>query len=125
MLRIRQEQVDALNDQADESFARKLVTILREGHADAVAGLAPDVLLARVGKGIVRARSHGLDFASSIASFVALMFEVGPRFDEHPDIRAALLAAAGVDGDPMAEVLDAVELDAWIEAGARRDEGDW
>lgn len=79
---------------AQESFVRRIARHLRENFPKSVVEL-PDKLKAPVEAldeetlfdlvrtGIEKAKGYGLTLESSIAAFVAVMFEVAPNFDSH------------------------------------------
>lgn len=100
MLKIRAEQLAAMQPLADRMLAANIVERLRQLQGELVIRLAQttttvasasDTLLRRlVETGIVRAREHGLATESSLGSFVFLMFHVGPAFDRHAAIRDVL-----------------------------------
>ena len=87
MLRIREEQLRQFEPQADAALVARIVEHLHEEHADVTDTLPDDVLREMVEAGMARARGHGLTWESSLAAFVALMFEIAPNFDEHPRVR--------------------------------------
>lgn len=94
MLKIFPEQMKAFSAVADELLLRRVVDHLREKYADTVVQLPSDLLIVSkigedelktmVGTGISRARGYGLSHESTLAAFVALMFEAAPNFDEYP-----------------------------------------
>lgn len=99
-LKIRPEQLEAFQPVADAAFVRRLVSHLRSNHEDSevtipsgrlkVAQVSDDVLRRMVESGIARARTYGMTWESSIASFVVLMFLTAPNFDKHPLIERGL-----------------------------------
>ena len=109
----------------EDAFERRIARHLRDHHADALYGVSNDVLLRMVRAGVVRARSHSLSWESSIMTFVALMFEVAPDFDEHPAIRSALRDAATVPDERLAVAVDRLAPHVWQEASSRADLRAW
>lgn len=91
MLTIRSSQMRKFQEEAEVQFQERLVAHVRIQHPEETAPLTGGELSQRVRDRIERARRYGLTWESTIASFVALTFAIGPRFDEHPAIRAALL----------------------------------
>ena len=93
-LKIRSEQRAVIEEVARENFVRRLAAHLRAVYADAavtlpdgtettVGGLDDATLDRLVRAGIARAGSHEIRLQSSVAAFVAVMFEVAPSFDAH------------------------------------------
>lgn len=136
MLTIRQEQFDAFQPVADDSFARRLAEFLKSRHpravvrrpaaqASVVGRLGERELLELVRAGIARARRYGLRNESSLAAFVTLMFLTAPNFDEHPLVRRVLAGdqappeskmerlLSNVNADNLRVVKQAYDPDAW------------
>ncbi|WP_441286638.1 hypothetical protein ACSRUE_30445 [Sorangium sp. KYC3313] len=78
--------MEILRTDVESRFCNLVVEEVRRRYPDATAPLSEGEILAHVRSGVERARGHGLTWMSSIASFVELMFDVGPRFDEHPAV---------------------------------------
>ena len=91
-------------------------THLREAHAPAVAHTGDAELRQAVTEGITRARAQGLSGAAEIAFFVALQFEVGPRFDEHPLVEE-ILHTPGLSPDDRMDLLARLPPEVWKAAG--------
>jgi hypothetical protein len=99
-MKIRSEQIDAFEPQADEVFIDSVEEHLMEEEAETTVRLPlhtctveevpGDVLRQMIRNGIRRARSYGLTWESSLFGFIWFMFEVAPNFDEHPLIRRIL-----------------------------------
>ncbi|HEY8560440.1 MAG TPA: hypothetical protein VIL74_08690 [Pyrinomonadaceae bacterium] len=93
-LAIRPEQMLVINEVAEENFVRRIAAHLAAEYPRAVVTL-PDAskapvedlpeeeLFSLIRTGIRRARGRGFDLESTIAAFVAVMFEVCPNFDNH------------------------------------------
>ena len=93
-LTVRKEQMDVMAAVAEVNFERKMAEHLRSSYADSIVKL-PDGgefpvrdLLENTLDGLIRvgtskARRYEMTIQSSIAAFVALMFDVAPNFDEH------------------------------------------
>ena len=84
MLRIRQEQMDIFQQQAEINFIDSVVKHIRTDHAEIVQDISEDKLYKRVEYGIQRAREYGLSWRNNLNAFVTLMFEIGPDFDRFP-----------------------------------------
>jgi len=125
MLILRNEQLQRFIAEDDEQLARVVAGAVRAANGDRVAGYDDDELNAMAKIGIERARSHGLAAAEDIAAFVAVMFEVAPRFDEQPDIQKALDESPLPTHMKMVLFADSVTPDAWSEAERRYDDSFW
>lgn len=90
MIKISKKQLTVIERSVEDAYARDMARYMREEHAEDVDGLPDGELLARVTIGIARAQSYGLTFDEEITAFVAMMFAVGPTFDDQPAIRAVL-----------------------------------
>jgi hypothetical protein len=140
MLTILPQQMWAFSPLADELFVKHVVDHLREHYGDTMVQLSSDILTvnriaendlkAMVGRAISKARSYGLSNESSLAGFVALMFEAAPNFDQHPALQQILLDKT-IDGNARVEQLLAhftgeiwqvvktnYDRHAWTEVGA-------
>jgi uncharacterized caspase-like protein len=91
-----------------------------EHHPEAVAELRDEEILRRAGVAVARAKGHGFQKEASVAAFAALMFLVGPNFDEQANIRAAL-RIPGLPADTcMQRLMANTKEDDWEAAGAQR-----
>ena len=93
-LTVRHEQMDVMQAVAEANFERQLARHLRESYSGSVVklpdggeftvgDLLEDTLIQLIRVAIAKARRYEMTLQSSIASFVALMFDVAPNFDEH------------------------------------------
>jgi hypothetical protein len=100
MLKVRPEQSDAFQLQAEADFVERIAAYLVADYSDLVIQLPEgplsveqipaDQLSQMIENGIARARVYGLSFESSLSAFVTLMFVVAPNFDENPSIHQVL-----------------------------------
>lgn len=125
MLRVRPDQLEALQFKDDAHFVGFLVDHLREDYAEIIDSLAPEEAREMVANGVARARRHGIRRRDDVAAFVSLMFEIAPNFDAHP-------ALAGVLDDPalpptarLDALFDESLAEAWQEAEAAYDRDAW
>ena len=96
MLVIRPEQLAVFQASLDHTFVRSLLPHLRARAGAAVP--ADDAAAERqAADALQRARRHGVRDSAALTSFIALAFQLGPRFDEHPHVRRALAAGASAD----------------------------
>jgi hypothetical protein len=90
MLKIRKEQMDVFQQQAEINFVHYVAKQLRNNHAEAVKDVPKDKLHKRVEYGIQRTREYGLTWKNNLQTFVTLMFEIAPDFDKFPAFREYL-----------------------------------
>jgi hypothetical protein len=125
MLVIRKKQIQEFIATNDDQLAKVVAEAVREANGDRVAEY-DDSELARMARiGIDRARSRGLFNAEDIAAFVAIMFEIAPRFDEQPEIDAAFKDARLPPELRFKMLFQMVPDAAWAEAGKRYDDSFW
>lgn len=104
MFILRQSHQDAFQHQAEEYFVREVMTYLRENHSETIVKLPSGELTVRaldndglrtmVISGIKKARCYGITWCSTIISFVVIMFEAAPNFDEEQQIQKILTTAS-------------------------------
>jgi hypothetical protein len=122
---IRPEQWNSFQKSTDNEFIRRLAEVIRDVHADIVNHLNDRELQDLVEVGLARARRHDLSLETSIATFVSLMFEFGPNFDEQPAI-AELLREPGVPADERIDlVVDYASEQDWDDVDRLRDDSGW
>ena len=93
-LKVRSEQIEVMDAVVEANFRKRIGDHVRQGYPDAVVKLPEggDLTVSTVSPGlfddlvetaISKARKYLLTQESSIAAFVALMFDVAPNFDTH------------------------------------------
>jgi hypothetical protein len=104
MLKILPKQREAFGSIAEDLFIKRLVEHFRENYADTVVTLPSGTksvnisvsemkeaqLKESLARGVSRARKYEITHESSIAGFIAIMFEAAPNFDEHPVLQQTL-----------------------------------
>ncbi len=125
MLIIRPEQLQRLDEYAEEEFIKSLMANVREVHGELVEDLDDKELYRFVKVAVARARSHGLTYESSIGAFVGLMFEFAPNFDEQPAIRKMLSDERLPPDDRIDLVVEAASEQDWTEAELLYDDNAW
>jgi hypothetical protein len=123
MLKIRPEQIQVFQEEAEISFARRLVEYVRQRHANVVVQLPQgpaivkqipnDALHEMVRNGIARAREYGMSWESSLAAFVVLMFVSVPNFDQHPTVRRVLEDKGIAPESRINHLLERVSQQEW------------
>src|SRR5215210_2315447 len=90
MLIIREEQIQHFIAADEDQLVEAISQAIREANPERVADYDDKKLGKMVKIGIERAKSHELTRAQDIAAFVAVMFEIAPKFDEQEEIKAIL-----------------------------------
>jgi hypothetical protein len=109
----------------DDRLAEVVADAVREACAARVANYDDGELKRMVRLGFDRARSHGLTKAEDIAGFVAVMFEVAPRFDEQTEIRSLLDDPAFPPSMRFQLMFDRASENAWNDAGKLYEDSFW
>ncbi len=123
-LTVRREQMEVMETVAQAAFERRIadhliaeypasVVKLPEGGEFAVAELEDETLLKLVAAGVARARSHLMKKESSIAPFVALMFDVSPNFDKHRLCQVLLTDVEHEPDERVGPMLDVLTDENW------------
>jgi len=125
MLVIRKQQLQEFIAGNAGEFAEVVRTAIRKSNEERVKVYDDKELDAMLAIGIARAKSHGLTGAEDIAAFVAVMFEIAPRFDEQPEIREVLQDANFKPDDRLEQLFIRVPDAAWAEASKKYDDSFW
>jgi hypothetical protein len=118
MMTMKREQRRAAGN---STFVDRMVSHMRNYHAETVAALSDRELRSRVRHGIERGRTHGLTWEYSLASFVGHMFEICPEFDKHPAIERVLRDESIEVNRRVDALLGYVTDDEWEEAAKQCD----
>ncbi|HYR27296.1 MAG TPA: hypothetical protein VEU30_02450 [Thermoanaerobaculia bacterium] len=84
MLKIRGEQLAALQASMEERFVTRMQEHAREWFPAACAVLTLEELTARIRNGIARARGYGFTSEEDHCRFIDLSFVLGEHFDDDP-----------------------------------------
>lgn len=93
MLKIRDEQMQALGDPMESRFVDGLVEFLREQFADARI-CEPAEIRPEVARQVERARGHGFAAKEHLATYVTAAWLLGQDFDERFPAAKRMLADA-------------------------------
>lgn len=116
MLKIRKEQMDVFQQQAEINFVHYVAKQLRNNHAEAVKDVPEDKLYKRVEYGIRCAREYGLTWKNNLRTFVTLMFEIAPDFDSYPAFHNYLTDESIQPNHRMGIILDKTVGSDWRKA---------
>lgn len=125
MLVIRREQLEAFIAPDETALINVVSRAVREANGERVRSYEDKVLDETVKIGIERARSRGLKFAEDIAAFVAVMFEVAPRFDEQAEIDAVLSDENLTPELRFKTLFARVAEPAWLDAEKKYEDSFW
>lgn len=123
MLLVTQKQ----REQAGEpAFVARVVFHFERYHFETVCVWPEELLRKRIEHCLERGRKWGLTWEYSLTVFAAHMITIHPQFDEQPEIRAVLGAAAFGEPDERIDELPAnVSDEAWDAAEARGNPEDY
>jgi hypothetical protein len=120
---------------AEEAFVGRVMEYLRENHAEAkvqmpeettpVSALSDEILRELVRGGLNRARNHGVEWKSTLLSFVVLMFVVAPNFDRHPKARRFFRERETIDDAALETLMDEMTDEDWTAIENRYDQRAW
>ncbi len=124
-MKIQKDQYDHFLQQDEQEFIETIVEYMQGRSPELVDNIPPDMLQEMVKNGIARARRYGLHTDENLISFVAVMFEIAPDFDEHPAIQAVLTDQSLAPEERFKAIFDNVPPEAWEEAEQNRDSEAW
>lgn len=116
MLVIREEQIQHFIAADEEQLVEVICEAIREAKPERVADYDDKKLEKMVKIGIGRARSNELKRAEDITAFVAVMFEISPRFDEQEEIKQVLNDKTFPPDERFYQLFERVSDEAWLEA---------
>ena len=116
MLKIRKEQMDVFQQQAEINFVHYVAKQLCNNHAEVVKDLPEDKLYKRVEYGIRCGREYGLTWKNNLRTFVTLMFEIAPDFDRFPVFQKYLTDESIQPNDRIGIILDKTVGSDWRKA---------
>ena len=125
MLIIRRDQIQSFIASDDAELIDEVARSVRYAVGNRVASYDDEQLRKMVAIGVERARSNQLTAAEDIAAFVAIMFEVAPRFDEQKEIRAALDNEILPISDRLMRLSQMTLDQSWTDAERRYEDSFW
>ena len=122
---VRPGVFNAFQSQREEELAGTIREDLQTNHLAAIRGLPPPKLDARIRAGLTKGKSYGIRKQYALATFVELMFLVGPDFDTYPPI-ALVLRRVDIPADQKVDVIvDNTTESQWQGARSRSDPKAW
>ncbi len=122
---IRNDQINSLRE---DDYPRLIETIrqyLRDNHQSAVMGFDDEQLRSMIRVGIKRAEKYEMNSDAGFGAFVAIMFEVAPNFDEHPNIKKALMDKTVSPNSRILDIIHRTTEKDWDEAEQSYDPEGW
>lgn len=116
MLIVREEQFRHFIAKNDLEAVKLIVQIIRDANPERVSIYDDKKLEEIVKTGIKRAESHGLELIEDMATFVAIMFEVAPNFDEQEDIKYVFADTHFTASENLTNLWERTSDEAWEEA---------
>lgn len=115
MLIIRDSQIQAFIPQTDEDLIKLVCDAVKKSNSERVKYLSPARFVLMASMGIERAKQAGVTRPEDIAPFVALMFEISPKFYRHPHVAAVLADANYTMAERIAQLPERVTDEQWAE----------
>src|SRR5262249_3536980 len=122
---MRGDQIKVFESNAENEFVNRLIHYLQQKHPARIEDLDDENRHRRVCAAIAKARANGFTWESSIAGFVALMFELTPEFDRHPAFHAALEKRHADENERIRAIYRTVTDKDWEEARALSGPDSW
>jgi len=122
MLKIRPEQFEVFQEQAERKFIQQLQLSLAEKYPHLLPCF-PDAIQNEIVINMInRAKSWGITWQSSLVIFAELMIAIAPNFDEQTEIRDALKSDTKQINQIMKTITDHVPETVWAKAEASADD---
>lgn len=135
MFILRQTHQGAFQNQAEECFVREVMTYLRENHSETIVKLPSGELTVRelddnalrkmIIGGIEKARRYGMLWCSTLISFVIIMFEAAPNFDEDEQIRKLLTSDSIFPESRIDSIWNQTDEETWLRVSRNYQPESW
>ncbi len=125
MLIIREEQIQHFIAVDEAQLVQVVCRAIREANPERVADYDDKKLGKMIKIGIERAKSHELTKGQDIAAFVAVMFEIAPKFDEQEEIKTVLSDTVFPADERFYQLFERVSDDSWLEAETLYEDTFW
>ena len=124
MLKIRNDQIAALEQRQAGTIVRQLALALRADRPAETRALSDDELIRLAEDGYRKARGHGLQRRADVAMFLELML-TAPDFDAYPPVRFILTHPDIAGDDKVGTIVERMREADWDDARerARRSKG--
>ena len=125
MLIIREEQIQYFIAADEEQLVEAISQSIRGTNPARVADYDDKKLGKMIRIGIERAKSHELTRGQDIAAFVAVMFEIAPKFDEQKEIKMVLDDTNFTPDARFYQLFERVSDEAWLDAETLYEDTFW
>jgi len=125
MLVVRDAQLQQFVAPTQQDLVKVVCDAVIKSNPARFEALRPGRIIAMAKIGIERARSVGVDRPEDIAAFVALMFEISPKFYRHPLIAQVLGDANFSMGERIAQLPVRIDDAVWEEVANVYDPKFW
>lgn len=115
MLVIRDSQIQAFIAQNENDVVKLVCDAVIKSNHERVKNIRPLRLISMAKIGIERAKEAGVTRPEDVAPFVALMFEISPKFYRHPQVAAVLADANYTMAERIAQLPERVTDEQWEE----------
>lgn len=125
MLVIRDAQLQQFIAPTENDLVKAVCDAVAKANPARVESLRPGRIIVMAKVGIERARSVGATRPEDIAAFVALMFEISPKFYKHPLIAQVLADTNFSMGERIVQLPTRVDESVWEEVANVYDPKFW
>ena len=125
MLVIRDSQIQAFIAQNENDIVKLVCDAVIKSNNERVKDIRPLRLISMAKSGIERAKTAGVTRPEDIAPFVALMFEISPKFYRHPKVAAVLADETYPMGERIGQLPERVTDEEWDEICMAYDPNFW
>jgi hypothetical protein len=94
MINFSENQLSGILQRDPERFLDSIIHHIIASNPEEVRGIPLNLLRDMVSVGVARAKQYHLIDDGDVISFVSIMFEIAPNFDEEPTLNAILLDSA-------------------------------
>lgn len=125
LLDLENAQLERCGAAIERDLVKVIYWHLRNYHAKVVQFIPRDHLESRISIAIERGRSYGLQTVSDLAGYSALMFELGPNFDQHPSFQRVLRDSKILPELKLRRLSQTISEKDWREAMSLYDRQHW
>ncbi len=135
MFKISSERMNVFQPNAETAFVRRVMDYLTENHADTIVilphdksvigRLSAEILETLVQDGIRRGGDYGIEWRSTLLSFVVLLFVTAPNFDEHPKSKTFFSEHPMIEDNDLEMLVEQMTDEDWAEVTAKYDAEKW
>jgi hypothetical protein len=125
MLVIKKEQIQNFIAESEADLVRLIRQIMRECCPGRVENYSDKLLDGMIKLGIEKAGKYNFERAETIVSFVTVMFEIAPNFDEQPTIKEVLADQNHPVDERFYQLWERIDEPVWQAAENAYDARQW